>query len=89
MTGTAPTPRDNYSQCLIDDRWFVHGGNDVFRELKNDTYQFNFHTGAWSVVSNVTRIACMPLNTHLAQFPAILEWQEQACEREPASNTAR
>jgi hypothetical protein len=63
MTGTAPTPRDNYSQCLIDDRWFVHGGNDVFRELKNDTYQFNFHTGAWSVVSNVTRIACMPLNT--------------------------
>ena len=50
MTGTAPTPRDNFSQCLIGDRWLVHGGNDVFRELKNDTYQFDFHTAAWAVV---------------------------------------
>ena len=41
----------------------------------------------WRVIRR--RYACMPLNTHLAQFPAILEWQEQACGRESVSNTAR
>jgi hypothetical protein len=56
MTGTAPTPRDNYSHCLIGDRWLVHGGNDVFRELKNDTYMFDFHTAEWSVVRTYMRM---------------------------------
>jgi len=50
VRGTAPTPRDNYSQCKIENAWFIHGGNDVFGELKSDTYEFDFTSGTWSLV---------------------------------------
>eukprot|EP00976_Prorocentrum_cordatum_P071009 1180150-Prorocentrum_minimum.AAC.6 len=27
--GSAPTPRDSYSQCVIDQAWYLHGGRGL------------------------------------------------------------
>lgn len=45
--GNSPTPRDNYSACKVGDSWIVHGGRDVFGEIKCDTYEYSFTTGVW------------------------------------------